>query len=738
MHDESMTSAKIERHPTRWNRIAWLGLLAMVVARATVLEIIREPFDVNPGTKGPPLATGPGTIMAMNAALAAIAFVAAVCGRRKAGRCTLLLTAAGLWAVASTLWASDKYLALVTSTTLLASGLAAWAAGRLCDTAIRRRQLLCVACGIGLMWTGYGVYQRLVDHPQDVADYKQHRAEILRDHGWDENTFSLQQFERKLNSAEISGFVQSPNSYSSLLMFAAVMAAGLAAGAVPARSAAGLWILTLVLGAMMAWAAPSKAALTCLGLGVVVAATMAVTGLSRRGSGSRTGLTVAMVGIVFAGVVGLAGYGLTRGELPGASLNFRWRYWVGSAGIVHDAPLLGVGYDNFAAAYLKHRLPNAAEEVRDPHNVFVRAITELGPVGLLLLVGLICVSGLELGRAARASDVGENLLAEEVTSSDDRSVKELAWIAVAGLALALIIGVDFAGDEAFALLETIKRVLMAGSLVIGSAVAWTFTTRVRTDWMPLAAAWALTLLVLHNLVDFSLFEPCIGLLAAVVVGGLTNRPAEEHRHRIAFAAPLATLIMVAALSGLCIWITAAEWAARESDALLREVKHVPGNTEFTREDARQLSRAGVRMSEALALMPFNADYAARAARAFLLAHQSLGDIRELLDKAITIDPSSSIFLLNRGRLEIVAGPEGDRESGLTFMARGVGLNPNGLELQVEYASALENAGHSEAAREQIRRVLAIDAAMDPTEPRRLEAHLRATLESRLTSTSPSR
>ena len=47
-----------------------------------------------------------------------------------------------------------------------------------------------------------------------------------------------------------------------------------------------------------------------------------------------------------------------------------------------------VGLDNFGLYYLGARLPSAPEEIKDPHNVFVKFLVELGVVGLVF-----CMAG---------------------------------------------------------------------------------------------------------------------------------------------------------------------------------------------------------------------------------------------------------------------------------------------------------------------------------------------------------
>jgi O-antigen ligase len=97
------------------------------------------------------------------------------------------------------------------------------------------------------------------------------------------------------------------------------------------------------------------------------------------------------------------------------SLRTRWEYWQGAWGVITggattllsavSSPIFwaGVGPGNFAGPYLKHKLPQASEEILDPHNLFLEVWATAGFWALLALVAAL-VWGVWnlLGPAARA------------------------------------------------------------------------------------------------------------------------------------------------------------------------------------------------------------------------------------------------------------------------------------------------------------------------------------------------
>ena len=180
-------------------------------------------------------------------------------------------------------------------------------------------------------------------------------------------------------------------------------------------------------------AVPGLAMLTCLvmtksrsawvGLGLAV---LVLAWRARRALPPRV-LAVAGLGLVVT-LGGLVVGGLATKQLDvevltqsTKSLKYRWEYWVGAWGVITDAPApfastglspmpgfetariaasdrrntfwSGLGPANFAGPYLRHKLPEASEEVKDPHNMVLEVWVTAGvfaviALGLALAIGL--------------------------------------------------------------------------------------------------------------------------------------------------------------------------------------------------------------------------------------------------------------------------------------------------------------------------------------------------------------
>lgn len=102
-------------------------------------------------------------------------------------------------------------------------------------------------------------------------------------------------------------------------------------------------------------------------------------------------------------LLGVGGCLLAVGILVGAidrevllesprSLRFRLMYWIGTLDVLQDQWLWGTGPGNFRNAYLLHKMPEASEQIVDPHNIVLDTYCNAGLIGLIGLVLLLVTS----------------------------------------------------------------------------------------------------------------------------------------------------------------------------------------------------------------------------------------------------------------------------------------------------------------------------------------------------------
>lgn len=307
-----------------------------------------------------------------------------------------------------------------------------------------RRAVLAVMMSVAVGVATYGLYQYFVEMPALRAAYRERKAELLREIGWEElgeDPVRLSQFENRLFSREPLGTFALTNSLAGFLLPWTLILGSILLGGERGASSATLQgdgpprqevgqggktgrsaepVRTL--GGVGFWKWPiSVGRLACLAIlllcliltksrsayvGLVLGGTVVLLN-SRRLSGK---LPRGIAVVALAVAIGLGALvALTRGvdwevlTEAGKSLGYRWQYWQATLGIIADHPLFGCGPGNFRYAYTRYKLPEASEEISDPHNFLLEVAATAGipaaiclilALGSVVAVALSCLSNL--------------------------------------------------------------------------------------------------------------------------------------------------------------------------------------------------------------------------------------------------------------------------------------------------------------------------------------------------------
>lgn len=707
---------------------AFYLLLACVAARAVVNEFLRDALGGADAPRGP----GPATTLWLNLLCCVPALLVLL--RRAIDRhyvlrvhwSQLLPAILAGWCGLSVLWSSDRFAAMVGASSWIAAMVVLWTMTQLVRSWQRVRVVAGVMTGILLALVAQGLIYRYADAPDLQEMWKKQGPRILAERGWEPDSFQARQFERKLLAAEPMGFSHSPNTFAAQVVVLGCVVLGLTLQRWKDGDESG-WIgasaLPLVPAAIIPYltATRTAAGTALLGVALLLVALRFGPWLQSR---HRRAFIVGIALAVGSSLL-VVGYGLVTGGLPGAGLNFRWSYWIGSSAMLADHPLLGVGWNNFASNYLPYRVARATEEIRDPHNFLLRFFCELGIVGGLTALAWLVVSSWQATRAvARVAPA---------SLEPDVRTRELRWIA-AMIVLSLLIGsaasIDFSLPVEAWLFELLRRVLFAILLSIGLLLAsLRGGQRIELDQRPaplLASSMSIAalLLLIHSSLDFALFENATTLLFAVLLGssiGLRWPSLAGGRRHNAAAQTSLTL-------GVLGWLSAAVFIAwpvsSAEDAAWRAEQSV---------QQRRLSEAVSLYEQAFDEAPVsNADYLARAAGTMIAAREDPARVRATIARAAAAEPMSALHRLNRARYErSLAESERDASAMLAAYARAVALNPMDLSIRLEYADALESVGQLPEARQQWREVLRINDLFDATEPERLSASQVERIEAKL-------
>jgi O-antigen ligase len=127
---------------------------------------------------------------------------------------------------------------------------------------------------------------------------------------------------------------------------------------------------------------------------------------------------------------------------PDASTSYRSDYWRVALAEAAEHPLLGSGAGSFYMTWREHR--DVELSVRDAHSLYVETLSELGPLGLVLVLVLV---GTPLAAAVRRR--GEAITASAgagfVVFAAHAGVDwdwEMPVVTLAGLALAAVLIAD--------------------------------------------------------------------------------------------------------------------------------------------------------------------------------------------------------------------------------------------------------------------------------------------------------
>ncbi len=703
-------------------RAAFVLSLSLVIARATMLEIIRDPFEAVPGQIGAPRGPGAAAIVVLNLLCclpALLAIARAALDRSFQLRFSwsfipaLLLAA---WAVCSTLWSADKFSAIVSASTLLCAFALFWSSAQIVRNWTCLRITAAACFGLLLMQVAHGAIHHYVDAPETRRQWELHRDDILRERGWEPGSFPARQFENRVTSGEIAGFAASSNTFGATLVLLTVIAAGVVVQRLVDHDEP-IWPIATAAGAVLAgWMIFLTGSRAALVTPVLAGGALGSLWLLRNHLAARSRLFyftgVAGVILIFTAVIA---HGLHHGSLFHESLTFRWRYWIGAMRVFEQHPWLGVGWSNFAPHYTAVRLPIAAEEIKDPHNFLVRFFVELGLVGGLLAIAWLL---LHWWRSTRPITPESSQDSPFSLVTPRQSILLLASIALAATLINVFAAVDFSQMAWFILLELLKRTLLVLVLILGLILASlrsiarpTLDTR-PAIWTLRAMLVGLAVFLLHNLIDFSLFENGPMVLFMLIAGAAMGMRMESSgketflsRRPIRIAGlAIAGLLWLAAAGMFVAPVATAEDQANAADENLRNRRFIDAYRGY---------------QQTCAAIPINADYAYRAARAGMFARVAPEQVLAWLNEAIAINPLAERYYLTRAEYSLHL-PNPDVNQAISDYERALRINPNDLQVRLAYAGHLDQFGQKREAREQYEMVLRLNALFHPDEPERLD------------------
>ena len=342
---------------------------------------------------------------------------------------------------ASASHAADRRIAINIAWQLIAVGLAYLLVRWLTRTASEQAALATLLVSTATALSLFGLSQTTVLRPELVREYRKNPAAALQMAGVGDDPASRRQFEdRLLGSREPTATFALTNTLAGYLIIPTLLAVSalvgqFRAGGSTQRRWSASALLVIALALLLACFLLTKSRSGYIGFlaGLILLGFSLGPRIPRKAwAGLGMGFLALVGGLI---IVGLATRQLDRWVLTGAgkSLKFRSEYWIATLRMLQAesawwwvdlAGWWGVGLGNFAGPYLRYKLPEASEGIRDPHNLFLEV---WATAGLLALVVLVTAIGLGLrdlfGCASQPSDE---------TSESDPPVAPARWLVLCG------------------------------------------------------------------------------------------------------------------------------------------------------------------------------------------------------------------------------------------------------------------------------------------------------------------
>lgn len=545
----------------------WIQLICLAVLLAIVglRPLIGESFRAS-GMRMTAALVGASdpwaaTTLILDAIIMGAAAVTLVFGRqrRSENRDLLLKIGVGVWllsVVISTCAATEIRPAINASFNLLAAIALCFTLVGLLDTAWKLRLAVCVVVASASVYAATCM-DEYATFDETEARYMQSREAFWAKQGVPLDSPRVHSFEGRMRARETGGFFAHSNLAGGYLVLGGFAALALAAAGWRIRRRRGLAIATALVTAVFIFigAGLTHSAGSLAG-GLVGACVLALRFWRRNWFVRRERVLLVGWMLVLAAIAAAVVIGFVRGGLPGASLDFRWRYWTASLDMFADHWATGVGAENFGDNYLGYKPITSPEEIKNPHNVLVHVATEYGALGLagvlIMLVG---------GSIAVTRHV--NLAADDQSQTEAQLPPRVWVLWCVGLAFAVFfprMWLLFSRDPNYLFYMTAMGAIVwcAAFLLNGLSVRGYLA---RGEMSDLAAAVNCGLLafLVQETANFALFIPggratFFSLVAvSMATGRLSNRDVESNANARAVGLKIGGAALIVALT---VWIVA--------------------------------------------------------------------------------------------------------------------------------------------------------------------------------------
>jgi len=450
-------------------------------------------------------------------------------------RKTSLGCAVGLFFLAGVLAylaASNMRAAITDLVLLITPMLMAMLLVQLLNTRQKTYLALLLVMAAGAAMTVQCIDQFLDSNEMVIADYERNPTEQLQSLNIEPDSLEHWLYEHRIYSRDIRGFLLASNSAASFFLLALFACIGVCMEAFSQKhhpetrvAFAGycLAVLFAVSGLLLT---QSKGGIGAFVIGCCLLTVLTLFG--KRLWKRQLGIGILLlIGISAAGA-GIIAYGIRHGRLPGGnSMLVRWQYWQNTVQMIADHFWTGIGGGNFPYFFYLYKNPAASETIRDPHNFILSLLSQYGPLGLLGFLAAV------LWPAYKS--LAQRFAQPETPPSAARRTDKALWLGLLGLSVCLLLFIrPMLVDTAFwyqpADIRSAAYVVLylfpAGIFAIAFGLLCAVAAGDRSlqksgHYLIPALLCGLVAVLIHNLVDFALFEPGVWnifwIVAAVLI-----------------------------------------------------------------------------------------------------------------------------------------------------------------------------------------------------------------------------
>ncbi len=436
--------------------------------------------------------------------------------------------------VISTIAASNRRAAITDSITILSAMLPAVVLSNLLETIERKKILLFVLIAMGIANVYQSSEQFFSSNKLMIEQYEAEPAVQLQKLGIEPGSFQHMLYENRLYSKDVRGFFTTGNSVGSLLVlaiFCTFAAFDFKVNLSEKRNTLKrLWLPTALLLVLFAGLleAHSKGAIVSLAAaGLLLFLSVRFSQTLRRHRGL---IILAAIILIILCAAFIISYGVTHNTLPGGnSMLVRWQYWSATAKIIANHLITGIGGGNFDSYYTYYKVPEALETVRDPHCFVLSILSQYGIIGLAGFCIAIfspiityCIQPAAGGQAKISIRPAEN-------NPPSLKLRRTSLVAIAkacGISIVLVllfvrpIAVRAELSGSIDVILYVLAVMYAAPAFFLGTTLWLCTRTESSRWLApeqsktkqifhAALLCGLLSVLIHNLIDFALFEPGI-------------------------------------------------------------------------------------------------------------------------------------------------------------------------------------------------------------------------------------